>query len=181
MLQTHALALRLFAGADEWLGHATQLAPSAAEYLPTSQSIQLLRLVAPVAAEDVPPAQLMHVPVPVVFLYFPAKHDTHVPPSGPVYPELQEQLVNSVHVVQAESTGHAVHVEAATLEYLPATQFKHTVVAVILENLPAEQSAHILAPPAKYCPAGHGVHALAPACDAEPSAHSLQIVAPSAE
>ncbi len=77
MLQTHALVLRLFAGADELLGHATQLAPSATEYLPTPQSIQLLRLVAPVSAEDVPPAQLIHVPEPVVFLYFPAGQLVH--------------------------------------------------------------------------------------------------------
>ncbi len=58
-----------------------QLAPSAAEYLPTPQSIQLLKLVA-ASAEDVPPAQLMHVPEPVVSLYFP---DTHAVQFAPVF------------------------------------------------------------------------------------------------
>jgi len=57
MLQTHALAAELLAGADELPGHATQLALSAAEYLPTLQSVQV---VAPGAAEDVPAPHVWH-------------------------------------------------------------------------------------------------------------------------
>jgi hypothetical protein len=77
MSQTHALAAELLAGADELPWHGTQLAPSNAEYLPTPQSIQMLELVAPAAAEAVPPAHWVHAPEPVVPLYFPATHAVH--------------------------------------------------------------------------------------------------------
>jgi hypothetical protein len=80
MLQIHALASELLAGEEELPWHTTQLAPSDAEYLPTPQSVQVFTLVAPAAAEDVPAAQLMHVPEPVVFLYFPATHAVQFAP-----------------------------------------------------------------------------------------------------
>jgi hypothetical protein len=69
MLQTHA---ELLAGADELSGHAAQLAPSAAEYLPTPQSIQLLKFVAPAAAEAVPCAHWVHTVAPVLAENVPA-------------------------------------------------------------------------------------------------------------
>ena len=80
MSQMHALASELLAGADELPWHATQLAPSNAEYLPTPQSIQLLKLVAPCAAEDVPPAHWVHAPEPVMPLYFPVTHAVQFAP-----------------------------------------------------------------------------------------------------
>ncbi len=70
--EIHTLTSELLAGEEELAWHTTQLTPSAAEYLPTPQAVQVFELVAPVPVEDVPPAQLIHVPVPEVFLYFPA-------------------------------------------------------------------------------------------------------------
>ena len=50
------------------------------------------QVVAATIPEYVPAAQLVHATLPVVVLYFPAVHATHVPPSGPVYPALQTLL-----------------------------------------------------------------------------------------
>jgi hypothetical protein len=52
--------------------------------------------VAPTLAEYLPAAQSEQVAFPVNALYFPATHTAHGPPSGPVYPALQVQLVCTV-------------------------------------------------------------------------------------
>ena len=50
------------------------------------------QVVAATIPEYVPAAQSVHAALPVVVLYFPTPHPTHVPPSGPVYPALQTLL-----------------------------------------------------------------------------------------
>ena len=40
--------------------------------------------------------QSVHAILPMTALYFPAAHALHVPPSGPVYPGLQTQLVKAL-------------------------------------------------------------------------------------
>jgi hypothetical protein len=55
-----------------------------------------LHVVEPSAAEYVFVAQSMQVALPVVALYFPATQAQQMPPSGPVDPTLQVQLLKSV-------------------------------------------------------------------------------------
>ena len=66
------------------------------EYLPAEQETHVLAMLAPVEAEYDPAAQAVHAAVPIESLYFPATHASHVPPSGPVKPRLQTQLVGAV-------------------------------------------------------------------------------------
>ena len=73
MAQIHAVASELLTGAEELPWHATQLAPSAAEYLPTPQSVQVFELVAPVAVEDVPGGQMVHAEAAVPAKYVSAR------------------------------------------------------------------------------------------------------------
>ena len=55
-------------------------------------------------------AQLVHAAEPVAVLYFPATHAVHVPPLGPVYPALHEQLCTTVlPLAETEFTGHCRH------------------------------------------------------------------------
>ena len=74
-------------------------APVATLYRPTPHSAQTLAAVAPVAAEYLPAPQSVHAAVPVTVLYLPATHPLHGPPSGPVYPMLQIQLVTAGELV----------------------------------------------------------------------------------
>jgi len=76
--------------------HSEQaLTPVATAYLPTPHSEQTLSAVAPLAAEYLPAPQSAHATEPAVVLYFPTAHGLHAPPSGPVYPMLQMQLVTA--------------------------------------------------------------------------------------
>jgi len=72
--------------------------------------VQLRLVIAATIAEYLPTGQLLHANVPVEALYFPAVHDVHGPPSGPVYPGLQAQAVRATLVVgELELEGHVVH------------------------------------------------------------------------
>jgi hypothetical protein len=72
---------------------------------------------------------------PVNALYFPATHAEQVPPpSGPVDPALQVQLLKSaLPAGELELDGQALHVELAaappTVEYVPAPQLSSSCVA----------------------------------------------------
>ncbi len=64
---------------------------------------------------------------PVGVLYFPATHAAHGPPSGPVDPVLQVQLVKAaLPAGELEFDGQAMHVELAAaptaVEYVPTPQ-----------------------------------------------------------
>ncbi len=73
-----------------------EVAPMLEEYLPRPHNEQVADEVAPKAEEYLPSLHPVHATVPVTVLYFPAAHAAHVPPSGPVNPRLQTQLVNAV-------------------------------------------------------------------------------------
>jgi hypothetical protein len=83
------------------------------------------------SVEYLPVPQSVHTADPVDALYFPATQSAHVPPSGPVEPALQVQLVKaglpSGELVSAD--GQATHVKPASaptvVEYVPAPQFVH--------------------------------------------------------
>jgi hypothetical protein len=65
-----------------------QTAAPAAEYLPLAHAAQSSELPEPESPYAFPAAQAVHASVPVVILYLPAAHNTHVPDS-PVYVEPQ--------------------------------------------------------------------------------------------
>jgi hypothetical protein len=111
-------------------------APAAAVYRPTPQSAQTLAAEAPVVDEYLPATQSVHAAVPVTALYLPAKHELHAPPSGPVYPVLQIQLVTTEEPMgERESAGHKTHVLSdvlpAPVEYFPALQYVQNVEPVL--------------------------------------------------
>jgi hypothetical protein len=69
---------------------------------------------APIAEEYFPAPQLVHAADPVNDLYFPVTHATHGPPSGPVDPALQVQLVKAVLPGgELEFDGQSLHVMLA--------------------------------------------------------------------
>jgi hypothetical protein len=125
--------------------------------------------------------------LPVMILYFPARHAAHAPPFGPVYPRLQRQAVEillptedtefdgqfaqvedavapiTVEYVLTLQLMHVVATEAPTVvEYLPASQFTQelaTVAPVVVRYLPALQSVHPALPVTiLYFPAAQAEH-----------------------
>ena len=78
-------------------------------------------------------------------LNFPATHEVHDPPSGPVYPLLQLQSDNALLAAgDAEFAGHSSHVLSlvapSDVEYLPlphATQSPSLLLPVVDAYLPA--------------------------------------------
>jgi len=94
------------------------------------QASQFARAVLPMTVEYVPTGQFSHAPGPGAGLYLPAKHSTHVPPSGPEDPALHLQSISSLLPTrECDRSGQAVHdckvVPAELTEYLPAGHGKH--------------------------------------------------------
>jgi hypothetical protein len=88
-----------------------------------------------------------HAEVPLAILYVPAPHGEHGPPSGPVYPALQEQPTDAVVIAgESEFIGHTPQVDAAvaptTAEYVPVPQFKHAAVPLAILYFPATHAEH---------------------------------------
>jgi hypothetical protein len=135
----------------------------AAEYRPAAQfwhvvacaalanlpTAQFEHSVAAATLENWPAEQSTHILGPPA-KYFPEEHAVHVPPSGPVYPALHEQLANAVHAVQAELAGHAVHVAAAAPAYWPAVQVLHVAIDVAPPAILHEPSTPGLVRPDEY-------------------------------
>ena len=69
----------------------------------------------------------------------------HVPPSGPVEPALQVQLVKAaLPAGELVSEGQTLHVAAfAPAEYVPAAQSLHVASPVDALYFPASQSVHV--------------------------------------
>ena len=84
-----------------------------------------------------------HALEPLATLYVPAPHDTHGPPSGPVYPALHaedtQSATASLALGEVVPAGHATQVDAA-------------VAAAAPEYFPAAQSVHGAVPSEEYCP-----------------------------
>jgi hypothetical protein len=83
--------------------------------------IQVVATVAPTVVENVPAPQSVHATLPVAVLYLPATQAVHVPPSGPVYPALQEELIQAaldvLAIGEVVPAGHATH---EALDVFPA-------------------------------------------------------------
>jgi hypothetical protein len=102
---------------------------------------------APVVVENLPASQSVHTAEPIPFLYLPATHAEQDPPSNPVNPELQRQLVE--RILPMEDTEFDEQL----------TQVEDAVAPVVAENLPAIQSVHATVPFAVlYFPARHNSH-----------------------
>jgi hypothetical protein len=103
--------------------------------------------VAPTAVEYIPEAQSVHMEGPVDFLNFPATQAEHTPPSGPVDPALQVQLVTAeLPAGELEFDIQALHVELAeaptVVEYIPAVQFEQVAFPVNTLYFPATHAVH---------------------------------------
>ena len=170
------------------------------EYEPSRQSVHIHCAVAPTAAEYLPTPQSVHAAVPVSALYFPCAQVMHVPPFAPVDPMLHTQsaitvlpkkkcpesdgqaahVISSVAPTAAEYllTAHSVQVlspEAPiVVEYFPVPQSVQTLgeeAPRVVEYLPAPQLLHMAEPTkALYFPAAHAVHVL-PFCPVNPALH----------
>lgn len=135
------------------------------------QAPHVAAAVAPVAVEYVSAAQSVHVALPVAFLYLPAMHNTHTPPSGPVYPmshtqaPLEELPIGEPYVIL-----HAIQAASAlccvTGLYLPAAQSVQADAPVVGEYFPAGHSWQVFPPViCRYLPTMHGMQLL---MDVEP-------------
>jgi len=154
------------AGESEFAGHEEHVEPD----------------VAPVADEYVPAPQVLQFESPVVPLYFPAKHGTHVPPLDPEYPALHAQAVRvALAPGDVECAGHDLHSDRSIAEYDPDSQSEHAASSVapgVLENFPGPQAVHSAGPgSALYLPAAHFVH-VPPSSPEDPA---LQVHAVSTE
>lgn len=127
------------------------------------------------AVEYLPAAQSVQSREPFAVLYFPAAHAVHGPPSLPVKPTLQTQLVDAADAfADCELFAQARHmltvVAPTTAEYVFTPQSMHVEAPRVPEYLPAEHRAHTALPTASaYDPAAHAAHA-APSAPAYPGA-----------
>jgi hypothetical protein len=97
---------------------------------------------------------------PVDDLYFPATHDMHGPPFGPVDPRLQVQAAkDEAPADELEFAGQARHIVDDPVEYVPAPQSMQMTDPVVLEFV--GQAMHVVfaeAPTAvEYVPAPQSV------------------------
>lgn len=110
-------------------------------------------------SEYVLTSQSIHEELPVTVLYLPAIHAEHVPPSAPVNPALQTQLVErTLALGDCESVGQARHVLAV-------------VAATVSEYVFAGHAVHPSEPAASlYLPSTHAVH-IPPSGPVNPALH----------
>ena len=123
-LQAQAVEALLAFGAIEFFGHfwhTSEVAPTFVEYLPA--------------------IQLLHAASPDAFLYFPATHAVHVPPSGSV--ELARHTQAVILVLPATDVApapHGVHAAGPTASlYLPATHSEELPPS----SVPVEPALHV--------------------------------------
>ena len=107
--------------------------------------------VAPTAAEYLPVTQSVHASGPATPLYVPARHLVQGPPLGPDDPALQVQSAcSSLAAGALEFGGHVWHtsdVAPTTIEYLPSKQLVHEASPVAILYVPATHKMHALPSP----------------------------------
>ncbi len=131
-LKVQVVRATLAIGEVELPGHVTQVAAS----------------VAPTVVEYVPAAQSAYTALPVAILYLPVAQEVHPPPSGPVKPTLQVQVVRAtLEIGEVELPGHETHVAVSVaptvVEYVPTAQSVHAAMTVAILYLPASQAVHV--------------------------------------
>jgi hypothetical protein len=128
------------------------------------QTTQVLDVVAAVAIEYLPGSQSAQLLFPLI-LYLPDAQAKHGPPSGPENPALQTQLVNAEDALGdplfSGQSKHALLSPALSNdEYVLTLQFTQVLDAVTFsEYVPATQLMHVaLSPYSLYFPLAHAVH-----------------------
>jgi hypothetical protein len=109
---------------------------------------QLVTAEAPVEAEYLPAAQLVHPALPLVSLYVPATHGEHGPPSGPEYPALHVHAKDEELIAgELEFRGHTPQLDAAeaptVLECVPDPQLVHAALPLAILYVPATHAEHV--------------------------------------
>jgi hypothetical protein len=131
-LQTQAVTTVLRLGELEFAGHVKQLVTAEA----------------PVEAEYLPAAQLVHPALPLVSLYVPAPHGTHGPPSGPECPALHVHAKDEVLIAgELEFRGHTPQLDAdeapTVLECVPDPQLEQSALPLAILYVPATHAEHV--------------------------------------
>ncbi len=129
---------------------AVQLDAPANEYRSVPHFEQFARLTAPTKLEDVPAGHRVHTALPLLGLYFPATQAVHGPPSGPVKPALQAEVIQAVTdelpLGEMEPAGQVMHVveivAPVLVEYVPDPQSVHTALPLLGLYFPATQTLH---------------------------------------
>jgi hypothetical protein len=110
------------------------------------QLAQVEDAVAPVVAENLPAMQSVHTTEPFSALYFPARHDTHVCPSGPVVPALQAQSVGRAELGgEFEFLGQARQLGLPASDHVPSEHGWHVSTSAApsaVENSPPAHLEH---------------------------------------
>ena len=141
--------------------------------------------------------QLLQLSAPETFLYSPAKHAVHVPPSAPDQPALQVQFVDiELPAGEEEFAGQGVHAAAPVdVLYFPASHSVHWPPSPLGPNQPAlqgqielpsgdqepvKQERHVdiseAATAVEYFPSPQGPHANAPVYVVYvPGAHAVHV------
>lgn len=121
--------------------------PVVVELDSTGQATQAVSAVAPVVVRYLPTPQLVHAVEPVTALNLPAAHNTHVPPSGPVNPGLQRQLltfplppIDTVFAGQGKQVALDEAPEVAEYEF--AQQSGQPLLPTTLLYFPATHATH---------------------------------------
>lgn len=156
------------------------------EVEPEGHARQVVATVAPAVVEYVPVPQSVQFTLPVLFLYLPAAHNTHTPPSGPVYPVSHTQApIEELPIGELYVIPHAIQAASAlccvTGLYLPAAQSVQPVEPVVGEYFPAGHIWQVFLPvDCPYLPTMHGMQL---SMDVEPvgtedvpAAHGIQAV-----
>jgi hypothetical protein len=104
----------------------------------TGQLEHVLPATAPVDAEYLPAAQSSHAAEPVAVLYFPARHNTHVPPLPQAQSLLLDKLIGSAPHVGGSTvlTQHVLHITPSPLQL--NTSMAVLIDLQFLRQLPSE-------------------------------------------
>ena len=107
----------------------SQLAPEEIEL--SRHPKQVLTVVAPVLVEYVMAPQSLHAAEPGPSLYFPVSHKTQFPPSAPVAPALQVQILRRAYCAgELEYAGHSWQDELPSSTHEPAKHGRHVSTLV---------------------------------------------------
>jgi hypothetical protein len=100
--------------------------------------------VATVVADNLPVSQSVHGAEPFSALYVPARHHTHVSPSGPHAPALQVQSVRRVDLGgEFEFMGQTLQVGLPSSDHLPSEHDWHVSTSVAPSAVEYSPPAHL--------------------------------------
>ena len=108
------------------------------------QLTQVEDAVAPGVVENLPAIQSVHATVPLSALYFPARHNTHVSPSGPSAPALQVQSVGLCELGgEFEFVGQTLQVALPASDHVPSEHGWHVSTSMAPSAVEYSPPAHL--------------------------------------